>query len=327
MSLSDNHELQPFWDLAGAQVKIQALKIALSKSLFDLLLSASKVEKIACHKSFILPWNVKNTEAWLDLLWSMGCLEKTLEETSGEVLYSTSEMAKKYLVASSSLDCAQAVAFRLSILQKFSSCFEALLYAPEPASKQENNVEPAPNMAAAWANAAKEQIFQEQRAVTVPVLHEIMDYLMSSSDGLSLTEQTFKQMHFLDLGGGPGLSALALAKRFPEATGVVFDFPETVDVAAKNILAASVQDRVSVQSGNLNVYRSQDAVNIVGTFDLIWCSSVLHFLDQPEEGIARIAKLLKPNGLLLILHAEQTLDKEYCERVSPYGRIVVTPKE
>jgi hypothetical protein len=95
MTLLQHHELQPFWDLAGVQVKIKALEIALSKSLFDLLLSPSTVEEVAYHESFVSSLNAKNTEIWLDLLWSMGCLEKTVEE---KAQYSTSEMAKRYLV-------------------------------------------------------------------------------------------------------------------------------------------------------------------------------------------------------------------------------------
>ena len=317
MTLLDHHKLQPFWDLAGGQVKIKALEIALSKSLFDLLLSRSNAEGVAHHESFDSPLNVKNTEVWLDLLWSMGCLEKFLEETSGEVLYSTSEMAKNYFVPNSSLDCSQAVAFRLNTLQTFTSGFEKLLHAPERVPKKENNAESALNMAVAWADAAKAQIFQEQRAVTVPMLNKIMDYLMASGDGVFLAEQRFKQMHFLDLGGGPGLSALALAKRFPEATGVVFDFPETAKVANDNILAAGLQNRVSIQSGDLNTAQPE------GAFDLIWCSSVLHFLDSADEAIARISTLLKPNGILLILHAEQTPEKDHCERVLPFYLFMV----
>ncbi|WP_339718848.1 class I SAM-dependent methyltransferase [Marinomonas primoryensis] len=305
MTLLQHHELQPFWDLAGAQVKIKALEIALSKSLFDLLLSPSTVEEVAYHESFVSSLNAKNTEIWLDLLWSMGCLEKTVEE---KAQYSTSEMAKRYLVKSSLLDCSQAINFRFQTLKGFADQFEQML----DWSDQDRGIDPSSNMAPLWANAAKAQIFQEQRSVMVPALNKIIDLVISITDGLLCAESDLEKMHFLDLGGGPGLASLALAKRFPDATGVVFDFPETVEVAGDNILAAGVQSRVSVQSGDLNITQPE------GVFDLIWCSSVLHFLDNADATIARIARLLKTNGILLILHAEQTFEKNHCARVLPF---------
>ena len=321
MTFSAHHDLQPLWDLAGGQIKIKALEIALSTLLFDALVSPCTAEQIAQKRLLknnatlnkALKLNIKNTEVWLDLLWSIGCLDKTGDN---EAHYTTSDMAQRYLVKSSPLDCSQAISFRFQALKKFSDTFEDLLYISDKNLDENLDKKPhnsaylptknSPNIASLWAKAAKEQIFQEQNGVTVPTLNMIMSHIVSPVHELP------KNMHFLDLGSGPGLVAVALAERFEKATGVVFDFPETVKVAHENILKAGLQNRLSIQSGDFNTVQPE------GHFDLIWCSSVLHFLEDTDAVIACITKLLKPNGIILLLHAEQTLDKDHCSRVLPF---------
>lgn len=291
MTKLDNHELQAFWDLAGSQVKMKALEIALSRSLFDVLREPCSTEEVA--DKLALPST--NINGWLDLLWSIGCVDKVADNK-----YLASTLAKRYMTTTSSLDCSQALQFRCQTLRHFTEQFEALLHVPK------NGAVLSSSMGPLWAKAAKAQIFQEQRAVTVPALNRIFDTLLK----VTIAEET--PLNFLDLGGGPGLVTLSLAQRFPNATGVLFDFPETAQVAQENVLAESLEHRIDVQSGDLN----QQLPN--GQFDLIWCSSVLHFLDDANAVIQGLATLLKPNGILLILHAEQTLEKTQCEGVLPF---------
>jgi ubiquinone/menaquinone biosynthesis C-methylase UbiE len=291
MTKLDCHELQTFWDLAGSQVKIKALEVALSRSLFDVLLEPCSIEEIA-HKLAIPSANIKG---WIDLLWSMGCVDTAVDNK-----YITSALAKRYMTSVSAMDCSQALQFRFQTLRHFTEQFEALLYVSK------NHTALSSAMAPLWAKAAKAQIFQEQRAVTVPALDRILDRV------LNVTIAAETPLHFLDLGGGPGLVALSLARRFPNSTGVLFDFPETAKVAYKNVIAEKLEHRIEVQSGDLN----KQSPN--GQFDLIWCSSVLHFLDDANAAIKRISALLKPNGILLILHAEQTAEKKQCEGVLPF---------
>lgn len=291
MTVSNGHELQGFWDLAGSQVKMKALEIALSKSLFDELLEPCSIEKIAQK----LTMSSTNIKVWLDLLWSMSCVDKVNDDE-----YVASALAKRYMTSCSLLDCSQSLQFRFQTLRHFTEQFEALLHVSE-------NREILPSaMGPLWASAAKAQIFQEQRAVTVPALQRIFNRVLA----VDIAEK--EALHFLDLGGGPGLVALSLARRFPNSTGVLFDFPETAKVAYDNIVAEGVEHRIEVQLGDLN----QQSPN--GQFDLIWCSSVLHFLDDATSAIKRISALLKPNGILLILHAEQTAEKKQCEGVLPF---------
>src|SRR5437870_13369545 len=58
-----------------------------------------------------------------------------------------------------------------------------------------------------------------------------------------------KTRRFLDLGGGPGSYAIALAKRYPRVQGVVLD--QTVTVARQLIRKHRLQHRLQVRQGSL----------------------------------------------------------------------------
>jgi hypothetical protein len=66
--------------------------------------------------------------------------------------------------------------------------------------------------------------------------------------------------------------AIALAQAHAGVHGCVFDWPETVAVAAANIAHAQLSDRLETLGGDL------DSDDIGGDYDLVWCSSVLHFV-------------------------------------------------
>lgn len=285
------HDLQNAWDLAGSQVKAKALEIALEKALFDKLLEPKPSDDIA----HLMHLSVGRIQPWLDLLWSMGYLSKT---DSGD--YVASALAQRYLVQRAEHSCAQAVLFRLQTLQRFCGQFDALLEATEPVASTPIDMGPA------WAQAAKAQIFEEQRAVTVPALRRLFDTVSA------LDIPNSQALHCLDLGAGAGLISIALMQRFPQATGVAFDFPETAQVAQANIHHAGLEERLAVQSGNLN------HTFPMGQFDLIWCSSVLHFLDDRERVLQQIATSLNPNGLLLLLHAEHSPNASQSAQVLPF---------
>ena len=290
MTVSMTHELQPAWNLAGAQVQAKALEIALQERLFEHFIEPQTVANISSK----LALTFSKASAWLELLWSMGYLEKTNEN-----LFRNSSIAQRYLLADTAQSCAQAVLFRLQTLRKFSEEFDSILKDQEPVS-------PVGDMGAAWAKAATAQIFEEQRAVTVPALEHILSRFPE------LAFESTARPHFLDLGAGAGLISIALMQRFQQATGVAFDFPATVDVAKQHITEAGLNTRLSIQSGNLNTDYP------TGQFDLIWCSSVLHFLERPALLLQRIAASLVPSGYLLLLHAEQAPEPQRSRQVLPF---------
>jgi SAM-dependent methyltransferase len=101
----------------------------------------------------------------------------------------------------------------------------------------------------------------------------------------------------IDLGGGPGTLAVAIAKACPGATVVLFDRPATLDVAAHVVPGELWGSRVVPRAGDL----LEEAPYGEG-FDLAILSAVLHsFGEQACAGVVKRAALaLRPGGRLLV---------------------------
>lgn len=99
----------------------------------------------------------------------------------------------------------------------------------------------------------------------------------------------------IDVGGGPGTYTIALCERFPDLHGVVFDLPETLDVAREVITRYGMEDRVETMPGNW------DEDEFGSGFDAVLMSNVLH---GPGSGAAmkleKAHRALNPGGLLIV---------------------------
>jgi hypothetical protein len=103
----------------------------------------------------------------------------------------------------------------------------------------------------------------------------------------------------LDLGGGPGLYAIELCRRWAGLRATVFDLAETVEIA-REILAEEADPalaaRVELRAGDFHV----DPLG--GPYDIAWVSHVVH--GHPEPSLpplfARIREALAPGGAVAI---------------------------
>lgn len=290
-NLATPHALQPYWDLSLAAVRADALRIALDCKLFNLLHVPASALTVARQLQF----DPANTGHWLELLWSMSLLERDERQPPQ---YRNSTVAADYLRADAQDYCGDAWNFRLRGLRQFGSQLGDQVRAGQPSGQ-------APNVATSidnWTTAARVQIAQEQRAVTVDLALRLM----------AQVPEFHAARRLLDLGGGPGLVAIALAWDNPQLTGEVFDFAQTVSVAADNIRRAGLEQRLAVRGGDL-------ASDPIGEgYDLIWCSSVLHFVPDMAAALAKIHAALRPGGVLVSAHAEIPADPEQARRVLPY---------
>jgi SAM-dependent methyltransferase len=100
----------------------------------------------------------------------------------------------------------------------------------------------------------------------------------------------------LDIGGGPGIYAIELARRWPGLRAAVFDRPEVLEVARENVLAAGLEDRVDLIPGDAF---SDD---LGGPWDAILISNLVHIYSDEENRrlVARCGAALAPNGRLVI---------------------------
>ena len=101
----------------------------------------------------------------------------------------------------------------------------------------------------------------------------------------------------LDLGGGPGTYAIALAQKNPRLTAVVYDLAHNLEIAREFIKEAGLEDRVTTRVGN---FLEEDLPE--GDFDTVLVSNVLHIYDPPTNVsiLRKCHKALQPGGRVII---------------------------
>lgn len=292
MKLDTTHPLQGCWDLALASVKAHALDAAIHLGVFGFLKSPATAEALAEFSRL----DPANTGYLLDLLWSMEVLtRREIRDGAGRSReYGIEPKLVPFLVPGENGYCGDALAHRLQALRQFGAQLPDLL-------GHGAHVPQAPE-AAGWAQAAEVQIGQEQSAVTAAAALACVGRL----EGLTGARR------FLDLGGGPGKVAVALADAYPEWQGVVFDLPETAGVAQRTIRRAGLEQRLESRGGDI----VRDGIG--EGYDLVWCSSVLHFLPGVPGVVGKIRDALAPGGYFVSVHAELPSEQEAAARVWPY---------
>jgi SAM-dependent methyltransferase len=100
---------------------------------------------------------------------------------------------------------------------------------------------------------------------------------------------------FLDLGGGPGSYAIALARRYPQLKGVIMD--QTTAVARKLIGEHGLNGRLSVKAGD--IFKDE----LGSGYDAVLCSNVIHVFNENENRklLRRAAQALRSGGKLFIV--------------------------
>jgi SAM-dependent methyltransferase len=113
----------------------------------------------------------------------------------------------------------------------------------------------------------------------------------------------------VDLGGGPGTIAVALARAVPEVVVTLVDRPRTLSVAAERVPADLWGSRVVPLAADLC---GEDPIG--QDYDLALLSAVLHAHGAREAAwmVGQAARALRPGGTLLI--RELLLDDEDPER-------------
>lgn len=129
-----------------------------------------------------------------------------------------------------------------------------------------------------------------------------------------LRERPAAVRRVLDIGSGPGVTACRLAQAFTDAEVVAVDGePALLDRVTDRAARLGLASRVRTQEADIAADLSP-----VGTADVIWTSHVLHHLGDQRDGVARLAALLRPGGVLAI--AEGGLPNRFLPRDLGFGR-------
>lgn len=104
----------------------------------------------------------------------------------------------------------------------------------------------------------------------------------------------------LDLGSGTGTGAFALLRRFEGADVIALDRSEQLlHHLRDNARDLGVADRVRTVQADLDA--GWPAVN---TVDLVWASSSLHHLADPDRVLTEVFAALRPGGLLAVIEID-----------------------
>ena len=139
------------------------------------------------------------------------------------------------------------------------------------------------------------------RMTATPKFRERFSWAMHERSH-ALTQRTIQTIRlgssdrrFLDLGGGPGSYAIALAKRYPQLHGVIMD--QTVTVAKQLIRKHGLAGRLTVRAGD--IFKD----DLGSGYDAVLCSNVIHIFNESEnlKLLRRAAHSLRAGGKLFIV--------------------------
>ena len=103
---------------------------------------------------------------------------------------------------------------------------------------------------------------------------------------------SFRKM--LDLGGGPGVTGIAIVGAHPSMKGVIFDRPAIIKVAETFIKEYEMEDRMDVLSGDYTT----DSIG--AGYDLIWASNTLNFAKNDLDSLMKkIYDALNSGGVFI----------------------------
>lgn len=101
-------------------------------------------------------------------------------------------------------------------------------------------------------------------------------------------------MHLLDLGGGPGIYAHAMAAETPGLKVTVFDLPQSERFFRETNQGHPASERVDFRAGDYH----HDGMG--GPYDAVWMSHILHSMNSAgcQEVMSKASEVLKPGGRL-----------------------------
>lgn len=113
-------------------------------------------------------------------------------------------------------------------------------------------------------------------------------------------------MTAVDLGAGTGVVTLALAECGFRVTAVDHS-PDMLEIARHKAAMAGLEDRIEFVQGDLNTLELEAA-------DVVTVQGLLHHLPNLEDGVAAIARALKPGGEFYV--------SEPCVEATPIGKAI-----
>ena len=141
-----------------------------------------------------------------------------------------------------------------------------------------------------WAPGTKSREFRRRFSLA---MHERSHVLAPPT--IATLRLPPRSKRFLDLGGGPGSYAIALAKRYPRLEGVVLD--QTVTVTRQLIRKHRLEKRLRARAGSIFT------ADLGSGYDALLVSNVIHVFNATENRalLKRVREALRPGGKVFIV--------------------------
>lgn len=105
---------------------------------------------------------------------------------------------------------------------------------------------------------------------------------------------TNEPIRAIDLGGGSGVLAIELAKRFPSSKAIIYDQAEVIRVADDGIKENHLEQQLETRAGN---FITDD---FGSHYDLVIASGILDFCGELDSMLARIYSAMNAGGYLYV---------------------------
>ncbi|OGP55693.1 MAG: hypothetical protein A2Y65_02995 [Deltaproteobacteria bacterium RBG_13_52_11] len=117
--------------------------------------------------------------------------------------------------------------------------------------------------------------------------------------------QGIEQGVALDVGTGPGIFPLGIARSLPEMEFLAIDLsPAMIQTAQANARERGLEDRVHFQIGSAYALPLKD-----GAVDLVICLNTLHHLEDPIPFFNEAARVLKKGGKFVMMDLRRDAPK------------------
>lgn len=275
----------PFGSLSAwlvAPVRMALLNLALELELPDILANTHSLPDIAAclKKNCGRPADESRLANLMNGMAAAGLACKK------DGTYSNSHFAQEYLRKESPVFLGDLVASLTGMQHRNLACLRERLFAGEPDAaaggiKPETKLRDEGHWKRSLAGLAA-----YQKAGAADALARLIAELPGA--------EQFSSM--LDLGCGPGITALRAAALLPKLHVTLCDFSAVLDTARAEAEASGMAGRIGLRPGDFNT------VELGHGYDLVWACQSLYYATDLHAFLTRVCAALRPGGLFVSVH-------------------------
>lgn len=272
-------------DWLVAPVRTALLSLALELELPDILAEAHSLSDIATclKKNCGRVVDASRLASLMDGMVAAGLACKR------DDAYSNSALAGEYLRKESPVYLGELVTSLSGMQYRNLPCLRERLFGeePRPSANGGNTVNPESRLRDEqhWKRSLA-GLAAYQKAGAADMLARLIAAL-PGAEGFS---------SMLDLGCGPGITALRAATLLPELHVTLCDFSPVLDMARAEAAACGMSDRVELRPGDFNT------VALGHDHDLVWACQSLYYATNLPEFLKKVCAALRPGGLFVSVH-------------------------